>query len=263
MLEVVFSDSEKGLLKHVSKTTNKLNENNSIVSIGMGLDYGDITNQNKRNEDLKFLWQHFNFMKENDFTILFNNIQSDLDLLIDRASKGENICIWKSNNSNSLCGFYYTCYLLKDYACDVSFVDMPEYITLNNEILSYNSFGEVSPENFHLFLQYEKELPQNSLNYYCSLWENLMQENSQLRAVVNNKLISVPIDFYDTIIRQYIPQDDFIMSNLISDVIEKANLIISNDIIAIRIENMINNSELIVVKDDDKEHPYGKILKIK
>ncbi len=261
MLEVVFNDSEKGLLKHVAKINNKLNKNDSVVSIGMGLDYGDIVEENKRNDDIKLLWQHFNFMKENDFNNLFDNIQSDLDLLIDRASKGENICIWKSNNPYSLCGFYYTCYLLKDYACEVSYVDMPEYIILNNEIVSYNSFSEVAPNNFNLFLQYEKELTQTLLNYYSSIWENLMVENSPLRAIVNNKLISVPIDFYDTIIRMNIPDSKFIIASLISDVLEKSNLYVSDSIIAMRIKNMIDTNELIIVSDEDKENPYGKVLK--
>lgn len=263
MLDVAFSDSEKGLLKYVSATNNKLNKNESIVTIGMGFDYGDIANEDNRNEDLKFLWQHFSFMGEDDFNKIFECHTNDLELLIDRASKGENICIWKSNNPSSLCGFYYTCHLLKDYACEVSVVEMPEYILLNNQIVSYNSFADVKPEDFHLFLQYEKELSQSLLNYYSDLWQNLIDENSKLRAIINNKLISVPIDFYDTIIKQYIPQDEFIMSKLIGDVLGEANLYISDSIIAIRIKNMIDVGELIVISYEDKENPYGMILKKK
>lgn len=261
MLDVVFCDSEKGLLKYVSKASNKLDENNSIVTIGMGFDYGDIADENKRNEDLKFLWQHFDFMNEEDFNNMFETHKNDLELLIDRAGKGENICIWKSNNPNSLCGFYYACHLLRDYACEVSVVEMPEYVVLNNEIVCYNNFGEVNPENFDLFLQYEKELSQSLLNYYSKLWDKLIEENSKLRAVVNNNVISVPIEFYDCIIRQYIPTEQFLMAHLIADVICNANLSISDSIIAIRIKNMLDVGELIVVKDDDKENPYGKVLK--
>lgn len=253
MLEVIFNENEKDLLRYVSKEVNKSKLNNSIVMVGIDLDYGDISDENKRHQDL----QHFDLMKKEDFIKMFLVRKSDLALLIDRASKGENICIWKSNTPSSICGFYYTCHLLRDYACEVSVVEMPEYVITNNKIVCYNSFGEIAPDDFHNFLQYEKELTQGLLNHYSDLWEKLITENSPLRAIVNNRVISVPIDFYDCIIRQYISDHTFLATDLINDVVSKSNLLISEFIISLRINDFISNGELVLIGEENNT----KILK--
>lgn len=88
-----------------------------------------------------------------------------------------------------------------------------------------------------------------------------MQENAPLRAVINGRLTSVPENFYDFIIVKNLPDHDFLMARLIGKLLGEYHLGISDNWYALRIDQLIEENKLVMVKNADPSHPYGKVLR--
>lgn len=294
MLEVVFSDSEKGSMKaaknydmnnmlsgtvgYIGKKPKKAElqklfegkaiggSSSEVVNIGFNLDIGDISGEidgKERKDVFRKLWGIYSFddSKTEDF---FERQRQDLIKLKNAASNGKTIRIWKSNAPYSTCGFYYVCYILKDIDCDIRVVELPEYkIISEKETVYYSSWGEVSAGKFYEFLPLERKLSLLDKKVISDLWRTLIQENSPLRTNLNGRLISVPENFYDSIITNNIPESEFIMARFIGKLIGDHRIGVGDSWYALRIEKMIKDKLIILVEDKDKSHPYAKVLRRK
>ena len=88
------------------------------------------------------------------------------------------------------------------------------------------------------------------------LWENLKDENSDLRVVIDGKLISASVDFYDTLIRQEISDDEFMVAQVIGKLVVNNQLAVDDIWYAKRIKWMIEQGELAIIKEDDRFYNY-------
>lgn len=291
MLEVVFTDSEKGAMKvaknynekqmlggavgYIGKKPTKVElkkhfegqavggNSNDVVHIGFSLDIGDITGTidgNQRQAIYKRLWGRFD-IDPSERERFFRDQRQDMEVLMSAAKRGMPIRIWKSNAPYSICGFYFVCNCLRDIDCKISLVSLPDKSLSEYDMMEYNHWGEVAPGKFYQFLPLEKQLSQIEKKWVSDCWQGLMNENGSLRAVVNGKLISVPEDFYDFILTRNLPEEDFVMARLIGKLLGEYSLGISDSWYALRIDQMIAENKLIVIDDLDKTHPYGKVLR--
>lgn len=299
MLEVVFSDSEKGSIrvaktydaKHmhggavgyigekpgkaqIKKAESQLKKHlegkplggssADVVNIGFFLDVGDISGEidgiGRRNA-FRRLWSRFDF-KEQEEEQLFVEQRKELDKLMVSSKEGESIRIWASNAPYAACGFLYVCHLLQEVDCKVSVVSLPEYQqTSEKEIVRYTHWGEVAAGQFYQFLSDEKQVSQMERQAKSQHWQQLVQENTPLRALVNGELISVQEDFYDFLIIKNLPEKDFMMARFIGNLLGEYGLGISDSWYADRLEHMMEEKRLMMVEDKDPTHPYGKILR--
>jgi hypothetical protein len=294
MLEVVFSDSEKGSMKaaknydmnnmlsgtvgFIGKKPKKAElqklfegkaiggSSSEVVNIGFNLDIGDISGEidgKERKDVFRKLWGRYSF-DDSETENFFERQRQDLIKLKNAASNGKTIRIWKSNAPYSTCGFYYVCYILKDIDCDIRVVELPEYkIISEKETVYYSSWGEVSAGKFYEFLPLERKLSLLDKKVISDLWRTLIQENSPLRTNLNGRLISVPENFYDSIITNNIPESEFIMARFIGKLIGDHRIGVGDSWYALRIEKMIKDKLIILVEDKDKSHPYAKVLRRK
>lgn len=294
MLEVVFSDSEKGSMKaaknydmnnmlsgavgYIGQKPKKADlkklfegkaiggSSSEVVNIGFNLDIGDISGEidgKERKDVFRKLWGRYSF-DDSETETFFERQRQDLIKLKNAASNEKTIRIWKSNAPYSTCGFYYVCYILKDIDCDIRVVELPEYkIISEKETVYYSSWGEVSAGKFYEFIPLEKKLSLLDKRVISVQWKALIQENSPLRTKLNGRLISVPEDFYDPIIIENIPENKFIMARFIGKLLGEYRLGVADGWYALRIEKMIEDNLLVIIKDKDKDHPYSKILKRK
>ncbi|WMM26079.1 DUF3658 domain-containing protein [Tissierella sp. MB52-C2] len=292
MLEVVFSDSEKGSMKlaknyneksmiggaisYIGEKPNKAElekhfegqavggNSKDVVKIGFSLDIGEISGSidgdERQNVFLK-LWERFDFDNKEQEQFFLNQ-RKDMEYLLSAAKSGIPIRIWKSNAPYSTCGFYFVCNILRNLDCDISVVSLPKYKHRSeNEIVEYSHWGEVEAGKFYQFLHLEKQLPQIEKGIASDYWDDLMVENAPLRTIINGKLISVPENFYDFIITKNLPENDFIMARFIGKLLGKYNLGISDSWYAFRIDKMIADGKLVIVENKDTSHPYGKVLR--
>jgi len=292
MLEVVFSDSEKGSMKAAKNynaktmpggTVGYIGEKptkaglekhcesqavggnlQDVVNIGFMLDIGDISGEidgNERQEVFCKMWGRFNFDKKEQEQF-FRGQRKDMEKLLSAAKDGTPIRIWKSYAPYSACGFYYVCNILRDIDCSISVVSLPEYCPISeNKIVGYSCWGEIEPGKFYQLLSFERQLTQVEKRVISDYWRDLVAENAPLRAIINGRLTSVPENFYDFIIASNLPDNDFIMARFIGELLGKYRLGISDSWYAYRIEKMIEENKLIVVEDKDLSHPYGKVLR--
>ena len=162
---------------------------------------------------------------------------------------GESVRIWYSDAPYSRCGLYSLCHILKDYENKISAVQLPEYIVWDTNIVSYQSGTEVSAEDFAGFLPHERSLSKEEVRMYNTLWGILAEENSPLRAIVNNRLLSVPEDFYDFLIWERLTSAPLKESRLIGDILGQSQLGVGDWWYARRIEHYIRQGKIRVVED--------------
>lgn len=267
MLEVVFSDSTKGSMKMAKNYyKEKMFDKNlhDVAFIGYALDIGDILSgfdSIKRQVFFQKICSQFNF-RIDEQEQFFQNQRIDMGKLLKAANNGTPIRIWVSDSPYTICGFHFICHMLKDVDCELSVVHLPKYVQISEEkIISYSDWAEIEPNKFNKFLYLEKHISPLEKQIYSSHWYNLMNENALLRAVVNGELISVPENFYDHIIIDNIPDEDFIMASLIGTVLGKHKLGLNDCWVALRIERMIEEQKLIIIGDKGKSYSYGKILR--
>lgn len=130
-----------------------------------------------------------------------------LDGLRVLAKKGKTFRVWYSNSAMELAGFYYICYILKDYDVEVYVVELPQHYKIGGRYKQIASWGMAHGFEFGYLVENEKKLEKEEVDYFSSLWQDLIEENAPLRAVVAGKLISVPEDFYDGLILSYFSEE--------------------------------------------------------
>jgi len=235
-----------------------------VVNIGFSLDIGDISGAidgNERQNIFQKLWGRFDF-EDKEREQFFQDQRKDMEKLLSAAKEGIPIRIWKSNAPYSDCGFHFVCNLLRSIDCNISVVPLPKYNLISeNEIIEYSHWGEVEAGKFYQFLPLEKQLTQIEKRVVSDHWNELTAENAPLRAVLNGKLTSEPENFYDFIITQNLPDNNFIMARFIGKLLGEYSLGISDSWYAFRIDKMIEENKLIVIENKDTSHPYGKVLR--
>lgn len=182
----------------------------------------------------------------------------ELYRLKDFLDHGEAVRIWYSDAPYSRCGFYSLCQILKEYENEISVVKLPEYITREKEIVSYQSWSEVSAEEFAGFLSYEKSLSREEVCMYAALWSELVEDNTPLRAVVNGKVLSVPDDFYDFLIWKWLKDVPLKEARLIGNILGYSQIGIGDWWYARRIEYYIEQGKICVI--EDSEYKYARII---
>ena len=296
MIEVMFGESEGGAMK-VAKNYQKPDFNSGAIGwIGKGpkpakeefdkmfdgkavggnasevvcipflLDIGDITvpiDSDYRKNLMIDLYTITGFGDENTQKSLedaWDKYLGEIERLKNYASQGEEIRLWYGNATYSLCGFYFACNLLKEYNCKISAIKLPHHIQLSDtEIQENTSWGEIAAGKFYQYLPFEKTVSACEIRFFASSWDELKEDKSTLRAVVNGRVIGVPDDFYDHIIRKEIPDGEFVMARLIGKILGKYPLGIGDWWYAKRINRMIELDELVVVQK--QKEIYNQVLK--
>lgn len=195
--------------------------------------------------------------------------KEEFDAVMKRAiDDSEPMRLWYSNNPDELCGLYWFLYQLhQQEECNgaVYLVKLPELeYRENGTMVKHMGWGEVAPEEFSRYIYLARPMLPVFENACAADWRQLMQENAPLRAVLNGRLRSMPVDLYDTFIEQEIERmpDEFNESILIGNVLGRHQLCIGDCLIALRIEEMIRDGKLAVITQPAEGDPlYRRILK--
>lgn len=238
-----------------------------VIGLPFVLDMGDISTSVTDPSRKEFITQMFTANPWDEFPDMEDSINpfwesciSDLHKLTVRARAGESVRIWYSDAPYSMCGFYHTASLLKDFECHVLAVKLPTYMPRGEQEVESAVFrGEISPGKFAQYLTLETEIPHSMQKAIAMEWEQLKRENAPLRVVLNGRLHSVGLDFYDGFIRKEIPEGTFKVGQLIGFVLGRNRLGIGDWLIAQRVHTMIESGELKVVQENPAF--YGTLLK--
>ena len=194
-----------------------------------------------------------------------NLLQQAMEALRDvraRASSGEPLRIWYSDQPEDVCGLFWLMAQMDgwDTPCGPVFlVKLPEWEDRDQDtVVRHSGWGEVSPGEFHRYLALQKPASAVFRKSCAAHWRALQQENAPLRAVLNGRLVSVPETLYDHFMMQEIAaqREEFREAMVIAAVMGKYQLGIGDAWIAYRIDEMIRDGKLEVVKQAVEDRPY-------
>lgn len=294
MIEVLFGESEAGAMKAAkNKIISMVSDgptayfcagrkkppqkergewiegtSDEVICLGFMLDIGelnqDICGEYRKNLIYSILnqgqWDSDSEI-DKEFREAGNVYIRELERLKAFLETGEDIRIWYSRSAYSLCGLYHVCSLLMHYSNRIFVVELPEYSIDKNVISSYQNWGEIAAEEFSMFLEYQREICHMEVKRYAQMWTELVDDNSPLRSLVNNHVISVNEDFYDFLIWKRLTTKPIKEARLIGDIMGYYRIGVGDWWYAKRIQYYIDNGEIEVV--EDSENKYARLIKRK
>ena len=236
-----------------------------VFGFDLGLSIGDISDNNlicNREKALnKFLEDFYE-----DISDLTSKWLKDFDTVCQRASAGEDIRIWYSNQPDEMCGLYWIMAELEHLEGQlgtVYIVKLPEHkYGDNNTIIFPTGWGETCLEEWHRLANLAEATTYAFRQYYAQQWKVLQEENAVLRIVLNGQLVSAPETIYDYYIHEKLKQqnNEFQEGRLIGHMFEY-QFAICDMWYHYRIKKMIDNGELTVVDQLEDDRIYSRILK--
>jgi len=187
--EIIYGDSLYHTLKQCDFVGNK------IIKFDKFLSFADLSNIDKNEIKLNKDFCDFIYPEINHkFDVLesMENLNKELDDVIKRNSK---IRIWSTHQeSESYLTFIYVCNYLFNSNCDISVMFSDEY---DKECYSPACMNE--PELKEL-IKLEHKLSKEEIFEYMLEWKKVVEDNSDMRVMENNKVKSVSFDYYNDII---------------------------------------------------------------
>ena len=183
-----------------------------------------------------------------------------------RFADGEAMRIWYSEQPDEMCGLYWLMAQIKQWQIDgeIYLVKLPSWYEKGQRVIFPLAWGEISPGDWHKFIHEQRKASAELISILALRWQELQKENAPLRAVINGRIQSVPEDFYDWFIKEEIGrmEDEFHEAYLIGKILGQFQLGISDGWLALRIEKMIKDGELIALSEaPSDEVAYHRLLK--
>ena len=228
-----------------------------VVCFGYRLDIGNIQEDIEGHYRKNLIFSLLNMENEKE-TQDYADSYMQMQKLKIYLEAGESIRIWYSDAPYSRCGLYHLCNILNCYENEIYLVKLPEYVVHGKTICFYKNWGEVAAEEFAGFLSGERIVSKEEFRMYASLWNELVEDNSPLRAIVNGKMIGVPEDFYDFMILNRITTKPIKECRLIGDIIGHNQASIGDWWYAKRIQHFIEEGLIKVLEDAEK--PYARLI---
>lgn len=178
-----------------------------ILCFHLALSFGDITENDigkQRETTIQTLLSIYPYKVREAARNMIETSKENLKELLYRVKNGEAIRIWTSDTPDDNCGLYWLMEQLSTIGfenLDVTCVKLPDFhIMPDNTTVAYSGWGEVPPHQWGHLALLGKKLPEDYMSGLALKWRRLKTDNSPLRAVVNHRLVGVPITFYDSFI---------------------------------------------------------------
>ena len=263
MIEIMFGESEAGSMKMAKRCEDENDE--EVICLGFLLDIGDIrepVDSIYRKELIYSMYAQEQWGRDEEMDRELretgNMYCREMERLLAYLQAGKPVRIWYSDAPYSACGFYHICNELQKYENDVFAVKLPDYIEKEDYTVIYSNWGEVPVEELMGFTLEERTLKKRDLLYYASLWQELWEDNSPLRAVVNGRLTGVPEDFYDFLIKKEIMDQPQKEAVVIGNILGNHPGGVRDWWYAKRIDVMIEHGYIKV--DEESENKYARLI---
>ncbi len=245
---------------------------NDVFCFGLCFSVGEITEElpgKQRQEALEKIWVTIDASEREHLAEPIMRAKESLENVHKRASEGEPIRVWCSNQPDEMCGMmWFMSQLIRMGTTmdQLQLVRLPELEEINDKKIQHrSSWGELDREDWHRFVRYQQPVSKNIAKWYALEWRRLQDENALLRAVINGRVYSVPEEFYDPFILREIEaqKGEFLEARLIGDMIGKYQLGIGDGWIHARIEKMIQDGKVAVASKGSKKNMLYRRMLVK
>lgn len=263
MIDILFGDSAAGGLKCAREYSEELK--NEVYCLGFMADIGDISGsmftEFRANLLCKMLYQE-QWGADPEMEDALNSLGAHYTkeaAKVKRAVKrGEAVRVWVSSAPYSMCGMLWLSGLLAKYKAEVYAVELPKISVNDNSLTRSTGWGECEPEYFVKCLPLARRVSQIELSANAMEWQRLKKENSPLRAVITDRVVSVPASFYDFLIWKYLGNKPINEAMLIGRILGENQLGVGDWWYAQRIEHYIKKGRILVI--DDNEQKYARVI---
>lgn len=200
VVHICFSPSTRGAIKHVIKKG--VLEGKYVICLMDDLSNGPV-------KDIDSITTRIDWLKvvlSLEYYELLEEVKNDYDKFNKDIIniKGEDICIWYSDNGREMTGLLYALSLLQSNVENIYTINVSEKILNKGKaVYKFRSTTEVLPERFTWFLDIKKDLDPLDYSSLMDLWLYTKNTNSNLRIVKDKKLLSVAEDYFDEMILKY------------------------------------------------------------
>lgn len=260
MIHVFFSEAAAGILK-LHQEAGRIPQDDTIIVLGFMFDQGDIQQPyySPYRMDLIFRMytQNGQILDPESLKQSIQQYVDNVDLLLDGVERGEEIRVYTESSPSDVSGYVFLCNLLDPYDVGIKYIEIPHAIhnpNYNHTILNLES---ILYEQLDYVLSLEVDIPYYDINFYSMVWENLKEENSPLRAIVNGQIMSVSEDIYDFLILNRFETSKLEIQAL-GEIIGIYQQKLSDYFLADRIQKLIDQDQLTVL--EDHEVPYDRLL---
>jgi len=186
----------------------------------------------------------------------------NMDLLTPRIADGEPVRVWYSDLEDDYCGLLW----FADQLCSrnlphdkIFLVKVPEWGTAFGGNYHFRQgTASASDAEWHRYVQFQHQAPEKLIEFFAGYWKELQAENSRHRAVINGQPVSVPDDFYDSMIWQVIDSmEDELRSIRLMGELFKRGIKIGDRWLLSRMEVFVEEGKLINAgPDPDLPHHF-------
>ena len=231
-LEIVFGNSCYMTMKNSSLRSN------NILLCNLLLNVGDLSKIEEYKIDLP-----------DELCNEIGNYSFEKEILIikEAITRKDKIRIWTSHyNVYSYLIMLYICNVLKNIECDLYVTYSDEYDNTEN----YISPSMMNSKELENLANLEHKLSKDDIFKFSSIWEELVNNNSEMRILENGIVKSVSINYYDNMILDKLKSLGSVkVSKLVAMLMQEIYLI---DILYVYfINNLIKNDKIKVVKIDN------------
>lgn len=263
MIDILFGDSAAGGLKCTREFHEELSE---IACLGFMADVGDISDsmfgEYRANLLCEMLYQKqwgTDPEMEEELKKLGAHYTKEAAKVKRAVERGEPVRVWVSNAPYSMCGMLWLSGLLAKNKAEVYAVELPRFTEENGSFVTRSGWGECEPKEFAKALRSARRVSQAELIANSMEWHRLKKENTPLRAVITDRVVSVPAEFYDFLIWKYLGDEPIKEAMLIGKILGENQLGVGDWWYAQRIEYYIKNGKIAVVEDNEQK--YARVIK--
>lgn len=254
--EEVLSQAHMHSVKEKKKTCSLEGTAQDVFCFALGLNMGDISGDacsQQRKESAAIAAQLF----PTELPCYLEDVDRSAEAfgaLVERAEQGEPIRIWYSDQPDEMCGMLWFLSELKrrmQHLPTVLRLKQPTVYQVGSTMVSNCGWGGVDPEHLHVFLPLAQQVTPEYLSYADFEWKRLRREQMPLRVVLNGRVQSVPLDFYDSFLEREVDSmpDEFSEAELIGKVLCTYQLGVGDLFLAQRVEAMIEAGKLVPVTE--------------
>ncbi len=203
VINIVFDEITANILG--KQDSHEFNDSvGNIVCLGSVLDIGPISDVN--------LWQkRMEYFKKNEVNpktcaleVQFQRIIEDYNTIERCLNQGKEICVWHCNMAFSICSLALLCHMAKESKSEIFIVKCPEEIGNGGgsytPLFHYVHWGLMTSAQCRSFASAKTCLPIEDRNSYANLWAKLLHENSNLRLLRGDAVISVEDSYFDPVV---------------------------------------------------------------